>query len=233
MSLGKFITFEGGDGCGKTTQARLLFELLNNNNVTAIFTREPGGTEGAEEIRKLLVTGETGKWEKMSETLLYFAARHDHIEKLIKPALKREEWVVCDRFSLSTMAYQGYGHGLPLNSINGLHKFAIGEFYPEITFVYDIDVTLSDERIASRNSAIQGELEDRYERMSSTFHRNVRRGFVELAHKDRRCILINSGGSIKGIHHITVENLNARLGLKLIPFTETEITDILNKKSAL
>ena len=96
---------------GKTTQAKLLFESLNNAGIPTIFTREPGGTEGAEEIRHLLVEGETGRWDKVTETILFFAARRDHVEKLIKPALKRGEWVVCDRFTDSTKAYQGYGEG--------------------------------------------------------------------------------------------------------------------------
>lgn len=224
MERGRFITFEGGDGCGKTTQARLLFALLNLRDITSLFTREPGGTQGAEEIRTLVVTGETGKWEKMTETLLYFAARHDHIERLIKPALTRGEWVICDRFSMSTLAYQGYGHGLPLSSIEGLHKFAIGEFYPDLTFVYDTDISVSSARIEERNEQIQGELEDRYERMGETFQRNVRRGFVEMANKDRqRCVLITSDGSIKAIHDITVQNFNQRMGTNLKPFSVEEI----------
>ena len=233
MTSGKFIVFEGGDGCGKTTQARLLFSLLNENDISALFTREPGGTSGAEEIRKLLVTGETGRWDKMTETLLFFAARRDHVENLIKPCVDRGEWIICDRFSLSTYAYQGYGYGLPISYIEGLYKFSIGDFYPDFTFVYDIETELALERAKVRSESLNlnhKESEDRYERMSDTFHKNVRRGFIEMARKmEQKSAIINSHNSIKNIHDVTVAKVNDLYNLSLVPYTKEKIDTICSQ----
>lgn len=236
MSAGKFITFEGGDGCGKTTQAKLLFNLLNEADISTLFTREPGGTEGAEDIRKLLVTGETGRWDKMTETLLYFAARRDHVLNLIKPSIERGEWIVCDRFTLSTFAYQGYGAGLSINYIEGLHKFSIGDFTPDFTIVYDIETEFALDRVKHRTdneNVNHAKPEDRYEKMSDPFHKNVRRGFLEMAKKlndelENRCAVINSNNSIKEIHDVTVKKINDVFKLSLIPYTKEKIDFLCN-----
>jgi len=232
MASGKFIVFEGGDGSGKTTQSRLLFSLLNDNDISTLFTREPGGTSGAEEIRNLLVTGETGRWDKMTETLLYFAARRDHVENLIKPSIDRGEWIICDRFSLSTYAYQGYGYGLPISYIEGLYKFSIGDFYPDFTLVYDIETELALERAKLRCAASNlkhKDTEDRYERMSDTFHKNVRRGFIEMGRKlENRGLIINSNNSIKNIHDVTIKKINELYNLSMTPYTQEKIDSICN-----
>ncbi|HVY12719.1 MAG TPA: dTMP kinase, partial [Alphaproteobacteria bacterium] len=126
MSSGLFITFEGGEGAGKTTQLRLLREKLEKAGKPVVATREPGGTPGAEALRKLLVNGDAFEWDALTETLLHFAARRDHIEKLIKPALDEGSAVLCDRFYDSTMAYQGYGQGLDLKIIETLRHMVAG-----------------------------------------------------------------------------------------------------------
>jgi len=224
---GKFVTVEGGEGSGKTTQAKLLFEALNYAGIPTIHTREPGGTEGAEEIRKLLVTGETGKWDRQTETLLFFAARRDHVEKLIKPALSRGEWVVCDRFTMSTMVYQGYGHGVQLELIKGLHKLTLGDFWPDLTFVFDIDIDLGIERAHARESG-KKQKEDRFERMGDIFHKNVRRGFLEIAKEEAiRRIVINGEGTIEDVHSQAIMNLNSRLEIKVDTLSKEQISKIL------
>jgi len=224
---GKFITVEGGEGSGKTTQAHLIFDALNNSGVPAILTREPGGTGGAESIRDLLVKGETGRWDRITETLLYFAARRDHVEKLIKPALERGEWVVCDRFTDSTKAYQGYGYGVQLELIDGLHKLTIGDFGPDLTLVFDIDVERGLHRSVSRDEKIsEDKKEDRYERMGDVFHKNVRRGFLEVAKANKgRCVVIDASDSIKEVHAEAVNIVNSRLDQKISACSIDEIKE--------
>jgi len=225
---GKFITFEGGEGSGKTTQAKLLFEALNNNKIATIFTREPGGTDGAEAIRNLLVKGETGRWDRITETLLYFAARRDHVQKLIKPSLERGESVICDRFTDSTIAYQGYGHGVKTELINGLHKITLGEFKPHLTLVFDIDIEKGIGRAKAREKKSDGQKEDRYERMDSIFHKNVRRGFLEIAKNDsKRCVVINADGKINEIHNAVIFKVNLHLGTKISPLSPIAIDGVL------
>ena len=119
---GRFITFEGGEGGGKSTQSKLLLPWLSERGVHAVATREPGGSPGAERIRELLVTGDAGRWTPMTEVLLHYAARQDHIQRIIEPALAAGRWVVCDRFFDSTLAYQGYGHGVALDFIETLRN---------------------------------------------------------------------------------------------------------------
>ncbi|NIQ96157.1 MAG: dTMP kinase, partial [Desulfuromonadales bacterium] len=137
---GLFITLEGGEGGGKSTQARLLAEFLELRGEEVVLTREPGGSPGAEQIRSLLVDGETHRWDATTEALLHFAARRDHLVKTVIPALDRGAWVVCDRFADSTMAYQGYGHGLPKEALAVLYDFAVGTIKPDLTLVLDLPV---------------------------------------------------------------------------------------------
>ena len=127
---GKFITLEGGEGAGKSTQARLLADWLGEQGIAVGLTREPGGAPGAEEIRHLLVTGATGRWDPLTETLLHYAARREHMARFILPALDAGQWVICDRFIDSTLAYQGYGLGVDLAVIGKLRKTVLGDFTP-------------------------------------------------------------------------------------------------------
>lgn len=232
MHTGRFITVEGGEGSGKTTQARLLFEALNNAGIPTLLTREPGGTDGAEDIRALLVRGETGRWDRITETLLYFAARRDHVHKFIRPALDRGEWVICDRFTDSTCAYQGYGHGVQLELIHGLHRLILGEFNPDLTLIFDIDAEQGIARAHAREGSIQHRsAEDRYERMGAIFHKNVRRGFIEIAKaEDKRCAVIPAAGSVESIHHTTVSRVQFRFGKPLSELSPPQIAAVLARK---
>lgn len=227
---GKFITVEGGEGCGKTTQARLLFAALKASGVPAVLTREPGGTAGAEEIRALLVTGATGRWDRLAETLLYSAARREHVEKLIKPALERGEWVICDRFSDSTHAYQGYGHGVSGELIANLSRMILGGFKPDLTLLFDMDTEKAITRARARENKVSGAKEDRYERMDYSFHENVRRGFLAIAGDDpERCAIIDADQSIMDIHRAAVSQARSRLGAQIDALAQPEIGALLRK----
>ena len=137
---GHFITFEGGEGAGKSTHVRLLADALRGAGVGVVETREPGGSPGAEQIRELLIHGEVARWDAMTEALLHFAARRDHVARVIRPALASGDWVLCDRFADSTMAYQGYGHGLALEAIEQLYALTVGALAPDLTVILDLPV---------------------------------------------------------------------------------------------
>ncbi len=188
---GRFITLEGGEGAGKSTQLRRLVAALRDKDVGVLQTREPGGSPGAEEIRTMLTTGEPARWSPMAETLLHFAARADHLRRTIRPALESGQWVCCDRFADSTMAYQGYGHGVDRGFIAMLTDAVLGGMRPDLTLVFDIPV----EQGLARASKRAGQ-EDRYEKMDRKFHEALRRGFLEIAARDPgRCIVIDAAGS--------------------------------------
>ncbi|MGF1594562.1 MAG: dTMP kinase [Kiloniellaceae bacterium] len=191
---GRFITLEGGEGAGKSTQLRRLADWLRQGGREVVETREPGGSPGAEEIRRLLVTGAAGRWDPVSELLLHFAARRDHLRHTIEPALQRGAWVVSDRFADSTMAYQGYGHRLGPAAVRAVYDLAVGEFRPDLTLVLDLPVAEGLARARARNGGdAQGE--DRYERMDSAFHERLREGFHRIvAEEPQRCLLIDAGG---------------------------------------
>src|SRR5262245_20111935 len=154
MGRARFITFEGGEGSGKTHHSRRLEEWLKSQGHDVVLTREPGGTPGAEEIRKLLVQGEAARWQPMTEALLHFAARRDHVNKVIQPALARGAWVVSDRFADSTMAYQGYGHRLGREPIDLLKTLVLGDFSAGLTLLFDVPVALGLARAGKRNVAV-------------------------------------------------------------------------------
>lgn len=180
----RFITFEGGEGAGKSTQIRLLAETLRQAGQSVVLTREPGGSPGGEEIRKLLVEGKPGRWTAETEALLHFAARADHLDKIIRPALAAGEWVLCDRFADSTIAYQGYGHGLDLNWLAELRARIVGETEPGLTVIFDLPVEVGLARAAGRataGAAANHAAEDRYERMDRAFHQRLRDGFLSIA----------------------------------------------------
>ncbi len=185
---GKFITLEGGEGAGKSTQVEFLITLLKARGIPVISTREPGGSEGAELIRNLLVQGDVHRWDSITEALLMNAARRDHLKTLIMPALEKGTWVICDRFADSTLAYQGYGHGVALNYLNAIYELIAGSLTPDITFIFDLDPRLGLERAKSR-----GDKEDRFERMPLEFHDRIREGFRRIAQTDlNRYILIDA-----------------------------------------
>jgi dTMP kinase len=186
----RFITLEGGEGAGKSTQARRLATALRGAGLDIIETREPGGSPGAEEIRRLLTAGEPARWSPMAETLLHFAARADHVRRTIRPALAAGRWVCCDRFADSTMAYQGYGHGIDRDFIARLAVAVLGDLRPDLTLIFDLPVEQGLARAAARSGH-----EDRYEKMDRSFHEALRRGFLDIAGQDpQRCVVIDAGG---------------------------------------
>ncbi|MGY8957403.1 MAG: dTMP kinase [Alphaproteobacteria bacterium] len=189
---GQFITFEGGEGTGKTTQVQLLASLLRARGHDVVTTREPGGAAGADTIRSLLVSGATDKWDPLSESLLLFAARREHLVKTIWPALEQGAWVLCDRFADSTLAYQGYGHSVPIEFIENLYDVVVGEFVPDLTLILDIDVEIGLARANARNTDTASR-EDRFERMDIAFHERLRTGFLDIARNDPgRCAVIDA-----------------------------------------
>ena len=213
MKRGKFITIEGGEGTGKSTQVGLLAKGLEAAGIDVLVTREPGGAPGAEEIRTLLVTGGTGRWSPMTEALLHYAARREHLDKTVLPALEAGRWVISDRFADSTMAYQGYGHGLGRETVDTLHRLVVGDFAPDLTLVLDLPVELGLSRSGDRADG-----EDRYERMGTTFHRRLSEGFREIvAREPRRCAVIEATGTVEHVRHAIREAVRERLGVDLSP----------------
>ena len=192
MLRGKFITIEGGEGAGKSTQARRLVGTLRLRGLKVIETHEPGGTYGAEAIRDILLSASGQDWEPLTEALLHFAARREHLSKIIVPALEHGDWVVSDRFADSTIAYQGYGLGLGREMIDALYKLSIGTFKPDTTIILDLPVEEGIERVYSRGSQL-----DRYETMDLEFHRRLRQGFLEIAELDpNRCVVVDASAAI-------------------------------------
>jgi dTMP kinase len=186
---GKFITLEGGEGAGKSTQARLLKEALQARGLEVVLTREPGGTPGAEEIRRLLVEGEPDRWTPLSETLLFLAARADHVARLIKPALDSGKWVVCDRFTDSTIVYQGIVRGVGVETVRKLQTVALGGFTPDLTLLLDLDPAIGLLRTRGRDAHAA-----RFEKFDADFHRRLREAFREIAAAEReRCVTIDAG----------------------------------------
>ena len=207
MTGGRFITLEGGEGAGKSTQTRLLANALASKGLQTITTREPGGTPGAEDIRDLLVQGEVGRWDPMSEALLHFAARRNHVSNVIDPALEAGQWVVCDRFTDSTIAYQGFGLGLGKTAIEALHRLAIGDLWPDLTVILDIPFSEGFERIAARSGDSH-----RYERMDDAFHERLRAGFLDIAKSEpQRCAVVDARDSIEGVHAAVLAIVEQRL----------------------
>ena len=176
MTRGQFISFEGGEGAGKTTQAEKLVAALDAAGIEAVLTREPGGTYGAERIRDLVLEGTSDRWSGMTELLLMYAARLDHVEKLIRPALERGAWVVSDRFADSSLAYQGIARGLGETKVTALHDVVMDGFAPDLTILFDIDPVMAQRRVETRGEALT-----RFDGESMEFHNSLRDAFRKIA----------------------------------------------------
>jgi len=188
---GRFITLEGGEGTGKSTQIKRLQAALEAKGISVLATREPGGSPGAEQIRKLMVEGEPGRWDAITETLLAYAARADHVARTIGPALLAGTWVISDRFNDSTFAYQGVGRGVPRETIRRIDSAVLDDFAPDLTLVLDLDVGVGLQRAAARGAA-----ENRFERFGVDFHEKLRQAFLDIARRyPERCRVIDAGGS--------------------------------------
>lgn len=205
---GRFITLEGGEGAGKSTQIARLKAWLEGSGHRVTATREPGGSPGAEMIRKLLVEGPVERWDGTTEALLHFAARREHLRSTVWPALKRGDWVVSDRFADSTLAYQGHGHGVERRIFEQLYDVAVGAFRPDLTVILDLPVEIGLKRAAARRGS-----ETRYESLPIDFHRRVRAGFLEIAKREpKRCVVIDATGEIDTIAKAITDAVKERLG---------------------
>ena len=188
---GRLITLEGGEGAGKSTQLTRLAARLRAEGKDVVTTREPGGTPGAEAVRALFVEGDTDRWSAAAEACLVNAARADHVERLIRPALAAGKWVVCDRFVDSTLAYQGAGKGLADSALRNLHHIATADLWPDLTLILDISVEAGLARAAARRGG-----EGRFEGHELAFHLRVAHGFREIAAAEpHRCKLIDGGAT--------------------------------------
>ena len=207
---GKFITLEGGEGAGKSSQVAALVAWLKGRGIAAVATREPGGSAGAEMIRRLLVEGPADRWDATTEALLHFAARRDHLAKTAWPALAGGTWVVSDRFADSTMAYQGYGHGMDRKLVRGLYAATVGDFQPDLTLILDLPVEIGLTRAAARGGA-----EQRYESMQRDFHERLRQGFLEIAAAEpKRCVVVDASGERDAVTARLVGAVAGKFGLK-------------------
>lgn len=208
-TTGRFITLEGGEGAGKSTQIARLRAWLEGRGKAVVATREPGGSPGAEMIRKLLVEGSAERWDGITEALLHFAARRDHLRTTVLPALKRGAWVISDRFADSTRAYQGYGHGLDLAMLERLYDVAVGDFRPDLTVILDLPVDVGLARAAARRGA-----ETRYESLPIGFHQRVKAGFLEIAKREpNRCVVIDAAQDIDTLAATIARTVSDRLGV--------------------
>jgi dTMP kinase len=208
VTRGKFITFEGGEGTGKSTQSGILTQRLTDAGLRVLPTREPGGSHGAEALRKLLVEGREDRWSPLAEALLMYAAREDHLKQRIRPALNDGTWVVCDRFADSTRAYQGAAGGVPADFIAELERTVVGDDRPDLTLVFDLPVEIGLERAMGRDM-----FETRFESKGLAFHQRLRDAFRAIAEADpERCVLIDAAASMEAVTDQVWRAVQDRLG---------------------
>ncbi len=205
--LGKFISFEGGEGGGKSTQLRRLADRLRGLGKEIVETREPGGTPGAEVIRTLIVEGEQGRWDGRSEALLVNAARADHVTRLIQPSLDAGRWVLCDRYVHSTFAYQGAARGLDEDDLRALHRFSTGDLWPDLTLILDVPPETGLDRAAARRDG-----EARFEGEGRSFHDAVRDRLLAFG-DEHNCVVINASADIDTVEQDIWAAVSAHFGL--------------------
>ncbi len=205
---GLFITFEGGDGVGKSTQTKRLAEELRKIGCAVTVTREPGGAAGAEAIRDLIVSGPVDRWTPLSEALMMNAARAEHLDKKIRPALERGEIVLCDRFADSTLAYQGYAGGVELGVLNQLYQLVVGDDGPDLTFMLTLDPDLGLARATPGDKD-----EHRFEDKGASFQAKVTAAFAQIAADNpKRCVIVDAGEDIETVTSRLMNALNERFG---------------------
>jgi dTMP kinase len=207
VAQGRFITFEGGEGAGKSTQLKRLVARLGAAGREVVATREPGGSPGAESIRDLVLKGAADRWSPVTETLLMYAARRDHIERVIRPALARGAWVVCDRFADSTRAYQGAAGGADPGLIAAMETYILEETRPDLTLIFDMPVAVGLERAHARAGS-----EMRFESKGLAFHERLREGFLAVARAEpERCAVIDARGSLDEVEQAVWAAVESRL----------------------
>ena len=211
MTKNKMIVIDGVDGSGKGVQTRRLHQALRQAGLASILTREPGGSAAAEDIRKLLVEGEPDKWDSMTELLLMYAARRSHLNDTIQPALKRGDWVVCDRFADSSRAFQGIGGDLGLPVVDSIHQLVVGSFAPDLVLILDVP-----ESVALQRALTRGGGEDRFEKKGAQYQAKVRQAFKRMAASDdRRYQLIDANQSIDAVTGQIFDTVNRQFQLSL------------------
>jgi len=214
---GKFITFEGGEGTGKSTQAAMLALRLESLGLGVLLTREPGGSTGAEIIRHVLLSGAAKPFGPEAEAMLFAAARQDHVRCTIAPALAAGTWVICDRFADSTRVYQGAAGEVDLRFIKALERVAIGELTPDLTFVLDVPVAAALERVTARRGDAKP---DRFEAEKIEFHERLREAYLTLAATEPvRCVILDAQGSKEAVARRVWDTVNARLDPAMAPVT--------------
>jgi len=209
---GRFITFEGGEGTGKSTQIKLLSDYLSAAHIDVEVTKEPGGTPIGQELRKMLVTGDKDKFDAIAEALLYYADRRIHMQQKILPALEQGKWVISDRFADSSMAYQYYGYNkrVPKAVLEELYKITVGDFYPDLTIILDINPEIGLARSMVKNGAMALN-ETRHESRGLEFHNNMRNGFLEIAKTAKRYVVLDANKTIEELHEDIVRVVKERL----------------------
>ena len=209
---GVFITFEGGEGSGKTTQIKKLATYLQDHGIKVVMTKEPGGTEVGKEFRKIVCTGDKDKMDPVSEALVYYADRNEHVKQVVLPAVEQGKWVISDRFADSTTAYQYYGYNkrVAKETLDALYKMTVGDFHPDLTIILDIDPRVGLSRSLERNNSSEVK-EIRFEQRDVEFHDNLRRGFLEIAKTADRYVVLDANKSIDELHKDIVAVVNERL----------------------
>lgn len=215
---GVFITFEGGEGSGKSSQIRLLSEYLTRTGLDNMTTREPGGTDIGKELRKMLLMGDSEKFDAISETLLFYTDRRLHLTNKIWPEMSKGKWVISDRFADSTVAYQYYGHGkrITLEDLESMYKIVAGDFIPDLTIILDIDPELGLRRSYEKANTMVDK-ETRFESIGLEFHNNIRQGYLEIAKNNpERCVVLDANKTIELLHRDIVRVIEERfLGKQL------------------
>ena len=207
MTRGRFISFEGGEGAGKSTQVKRLAARLEAQGHEVVMTREPGGSPGAESIRDLVLRGDADRWSPVTETLLMYASRRDHIERVIRPALARSAWVVCDRFADSTRAYQGAAGGTDPGLITALETYILEDIRPDLTLVFDLPADVGLARAHARAGT-----EMRFESKGMAFHERLREGFRAIAVAEpNRCVVIDAAADMNSVEAAVWRTVTERL----------------------